>query len=233
MLTSFLIPTRKQTTLLRDCVGSIKRLASGTHDYEILLAVDSDDSETLAIIPEIRDFLPPHALKVIITSPKGYARLHEYYNELAAISSGQLLALWNDDVVMLSKGWDIFLAQELAEGGRNPYLMWLPQEIRGGPGHFEILSGGFPIVHRDAYEAMGHFSQSPLNDRYLHDVMGRFAAHGQDRGYLSRICVYHDNSHSTYSAIATPLLPLHEELGGEIEKHIRADREALSSKGLF
>ena len=233
MLVSFLLPTRKQTGMLRDCVGSIKRLASGTHNYEILLAVDRDDSETLAIIQEIRDFLPPNALKVIITEPKGYVRLHEYYNELAAISSGQLLALWNDDVVMLSHLWDLFLAQELAEGGRNPYLMWLPQEIRGGPGHFEILSGGFPIVHRDAYEAMGHFSQSPLNDRYLHDVMGRFAAHGQDRGYLSRICVYHDNSHSTYSAIATPLLPLHEELGGEIEKHIRADREALSSKGLF
>ncbi len=239
MLVSFLIPTRKQTTLLRNCVGSIRRLASGRHNYEILLAVDRDDSETLAIIPEIKEFLPPNVLKVIITAPKGYARLHEYYNELAAISSGQLLALWNDDVVMLSKLWDSVLAQELAEGGRNPYLMWHPQEIHGVPGQslipgqFAILSGGFPIIHRDAYEAMGHFSQSPLNDRYLNDVMGSFAADGQDRSYLSRICIHHDNSHSTYSAIAIPLLPLHEEPGGEIEKHIMADREALSSKGLF
>ena len=51
-LVSFLIPTRNQTVMLRDSIGSIGRLASGRHDYEILLAVDSDDVDTLAIIPE-------------------------------------------------------------------------------------------------------------------------------------------------------------------------------------
>jgi hypothetical protein len=187
--------------------------------------------ETLAIIPEIRDFLPSDALKVIITAPKGYARLHEYYNELAAISSGQLLGLWNDDVVMVSPMWDISLAQELSERGTT--LMWIPQELRKEGEDFEILSGGFPFIHRDAYEVMGHFSQSPLNDRYLHDVMGRFAADGQDRSYLSRMCVHHDNSHSTHSVVATPLLAIHEDPEGEIEKHIMADREALSSKSLL
>ena len=55
---------------------------------------------------------------------------------------------------------------------------------------------------------------------------------------LAVICIHHDNSHSTYSAIAIPLLakPLHESAypEGTIENHIiMADREALSSKGLF
>ena len=243
-LVSFLLPTRGNPELLRNAVNTLVKYSTGGLRCEILLGIDEDDSETLALLPALRDLLQadtkPGAweLKEIVSRHRGYHRLHEYYNDLAAISSGTLLALWNDDVLMLTPMWDFYLAQELAEGGENPYLMWIPQEVcwskplgRNGAGHpFHLLSGGFPIIHRKAYEAMGHFSQSPLNDKYLHDVMGRFAGFSHNRSYLSRVVIHHDNTHATNSEVAKPLLSQHRE--APIQNHIRADREALSKNGL-
>jgi hypothetical protein len=231
-LVSFLLPTRGNPEWLKEAVDSLVKHSTGTHRCEILLGIDEDDSETLAVLPALRDLLQPDTkpgawlLKVIISPNRGYNRLHEYYNELASISTGSLLALWNDDVVMLSSMWDYYLGQELAEGGLKPHLMWLPQELQHHP---EILSGGFPIIHRKVYEAMGHFAQSPLNDRYLHDVLGRWAGLG-DRSYLSRVCISHDNTHGNNMEIAKPLLD--EHYGDTIQNHILADREALSKHGL-
>ena len=221
-LVSFLIPTRNQTVMLRDSIGSIGRLASGRHDYEILLAVDSDDVDTLAIIPELRDFLPPNTLKVAITAPKGYARLHEYYNMLAQLSSGELLMLWNDDAKMESLTWDTYLHADYHD---HHCFMLIPQEI-----HWDnkvLLSGGFPIVTRKYYELLGAFSHSPLSDRYIQDVVGRFAGDTQHYGMTSLV-ISHDNNHSTHSVVATPLLAIHDDPEGDIQKHIQADREALS-----
>jgi len=237
-LISFLIPSRGQPDLLLKCVDTIVGHSTGGLQFEILIGMDEDDKDTLALLPALHDLTQPLRkpgvckLRTLVVPRKGYPRLHEYYNELAAMSSGKLLALWNDDVLMLSPMWDFYLAQELAEGGRNPYLMWIPQEVWwNADGVFQMLSGGFPIIHRDAYEAMGHFSQSPLNDRYLHDVLGRFAGMSHDRSYLSRVCIHHNNAHATNSEIAKPLLSRHNEV--LIQNAIQADREALSSKGLL
>lgn len=213
--------------MLRDSIGSIRRLASGRHDYEILLAVDSDDTDTLAMIPEIRDFLPPNALKVVITAPKGYARLHEYYNMLAQLSSGELLMLWNDDAKMESPAWDTYLYADYHD---HHCFMLIPQEI-----HWDnkvLLSGGFPIVTRKYYEILGAFSHSPLNDRYIQDVVGRFAGDTQHYGMTSLV-ISHDNNHrnedqEAHTEVFRPLLASHEDPEGDIQKHIQADREALS-----
>jgi hypothetical protein len=237
-LVSFLLPTRGNPELLRNAVNTLVKYSTGGLRCEILLGIDEDDSETLALLPALRDLLQadtkPGAwdLKEIVSPHRGYHRLHEYYNDLAAISSGTLLALWNDDVLMVTPMWDFYLAQEVAEGGENR-LMWIPQEIgykSEAAYPFHLLSGGFPIIHRKAYEAMGHFSQSPLNDKYLHDVMGRFAGFSHDRSYLSRVMIHHDNSHATNSEAAEPLLNQHYE--APIQNHIRADRESLSKSGL-
>ena len=226
-LVSFLLPTRGNPEWLKECVDSLVKHSTGEHSYEILLGIDDDDAETLALFPALQDLLSEAwVLKVIISPRRGYSRLQDYYNDLASISSGQLLALWNDDVVMLSPMWDFYLAQELAEGGLTPYLMWLPQELPLPP---HVVFGGFPIIHRKAYEAMGHFSQSPLNDRYLHDVMGKWAGLG-DRSYLSRVCIRHDNAHAD-TRIDKPLLDEHHE--ATIQNHIIADREALSKNRLL
>ncbi len=237
-LVSFLLPTRGNPQLLKNAVDTLVKYSTGGLPCEILLGIDEDDAETLALLPSLRDLLQTDSkpgawdLKEIVSPHRGYARLHEYYNDLAAISSGQLLALWNDDVLMVTPMWDFYLAQELAEGGENR-LMWIPQEIGyklESSYPFHLLSGGFPIIHRKAYEAMGHFSQSPLNDKYLHDVMGRFAGFSHDRSYLSRVMIHHDNTHATNSEAAEPLLSQHRE--APIQNHIRADREALSKNGL-
>jgi len=215
-----------------------EKFASSDLGIDADYGIDEDDSETLALLPALRDLLQadtkPGAweLKEIVSRHRGYHRLHEYYNDLAAISTGKLLALWNDDVLMVTSMWDFYLAQELAEGGENR-LMWIPQEIcykSEAAYPFQLLSGGFPIIHRKAYEAMGHFSQSPLNDKYLHDVMGRFAGFSHDRSYLSRVMIHHDNTHATNSEVAKPLLSQHFE--APIQQHIQADREALRKNGL-
>ena len=226
MLVSFLIPTRKQVVMLRDSIGSILRLCSPSHRFEICLAIDSDDTETLEIIPEIIRFMPPNSVKVIITPRKGYARLHEYYNALAEIATGAMLFLWNDDAKMETKHWDIALAGDYSRRD-DDCMMLIPQEIHWD--NKSLLSGGFPIVTREYYEIVGAFSHSPLNDRYLHDTIGRFAAVTGFRFMMSSVVISHDNNHATHSEVASTLLALHDDPEGEIQKHLLADREALNT----
>jgi len=92
----------------------------------------------------------------------GYADLHLMYNRLCLDSQGSFLFLWNDDVTMMTVGWDDMLAQH--DDGRACYVTSKVADTRGRDSFL------FPIVHRSYYEALGHFSRSPHNDTYIYSV---------------------------------------------------------------
>lgn len=105
-LVSFLLPSRTQpgkahtaATLLKS-LESITANGTNTNAYEVLIRFDADDTESIDLIPRIHEIFAPTVAKVkIIVGPRrGYEGLHCYYNELAAIATGELLFLWNDDL---------------------------------------------------------------------------------------------------------------------------------------
>jgi hypothetical protein len=120
----------------------------------VWVGYDDDDPETGVAA---RD-LGYHAVSFL---RHGYDKLHLYVNDLAELSTGQWLFLWNDDAFMETDNWDLFLDRfnSLAPAVLSPSST--------GVGHTMCC---FPIVSRALYDRLGHMSLSPHIDSWLQDL---------------------------------------------------------------
>ena len=195
-LASFLLPVRNATESTMISLRSIKDTASNTIPYEILIRFDDDDESYDSLIPQVQELFEGTMAEVtVVIGPRhGYEGLHHYYNELAKLSVGKLLLLWNDDVQILKvKGgwnvtghgkdfpmyefWDILLQEDELNREDNINVLFptevywqLPEAAPGVVYEKQITNLAFPILTRHAYEVLGHFAMSPLNDAYLLDI---------------------------------------------------------------
>lgn len=143
---SVLLPSRERPDLAEQAIKSFPP----SRNTEFLLAVDDDD-------PCMKDYLQLARLaRLTVTPPHGYLGLHKYYNQLAELSRGQWLLLFNDDAVV-----EQFSYQALSSYDSNlPIVLniWNPQDNL------------FPIISRTFYETIGHFSLSPHADSWVQQV---------------------------------------------------------------
>lgn len=211
-LVSFLLPSRIQPGKAHTANALLKSLAtivttsSDSNGYEVLIRFDADDTDSIDLIPRIYEIFAPTIaeVKVIIGPRRGYEGLHHYYNELAAISTGELLFLWNDDLEICPvrsgwsvpngghhyEAWDRILKEDWEGMGSHIFILFAT-EVFPDPSTSDISSLAFPILTRHAYEAMGHFSHSPLNDAYLLNV-GCLELDGKNIRQRTRLMVYHN-----------------------------------------
>jgi hypothetical protein len=132
----------------------------------VLVAYDDDDPETGAVAQELGFYavqFPRH----------GYHQLHLYVNDLAKLSVGHWLFLWNDDAVMETDDWDLF------PNKYNPDTPLVLSPASTGVGHSMCC---FPIASRNLYGRLGHLSLSPHIDSWLQDL-------GNQAGILKNINV--------------------------------------------
>jgi len=99
-LVSVIIPTRNGLKLIKQCIDSI--LEKTTYKNYELLIVDngSDDAATLLYLEAISKLKNVHIIRD--DGPFNYSRLN---NEAAWRSSGELLALLNNDIEVISPDW--------------------------------------------------------------------------------------------------------------------------------
>lgn len=144
---SVLIPTRQRPGALERSISSLRDQAHMPDLIEFCVAVDPDDS--IPVIPGIKLHIPSHRY--------GYGLLHEYYNDLARISSGDWLFIWNDDAIMLTSGWDTFIRKQ------PPALLWsyVPEALG---------MNVFPVVPAAWAQHLGHLSLNHSIDMWLIDV---------------------------------------------------------------
>jgi hypothetical protein len=153
MKVSVLVPSRERADMLWSSVTSL-----GDGDYEVLVYVDNDDPQKPAYI------LQANKNTSILFGPRHtYRNLHEYYNQLAKLARGDWLMLWNDDAEMLST-WMTKLPE-----ATKPEVLNLYDE--------NPLNNLFPLISRQMYEAMGHFSLSPHNDSWVQDIANTLGIH--------------------------------------------------------
>lgn len=149
-LVSVLLPSRGRPASLRSTITGLRSLAADSGRVEVLVAGDDDDEDT-----------PGAAVgaNLLVTGPRrGYARLHEYVNDLAGYARGRWLMLWNDDATMLTDGWDRIVADQ-------------PAGLRVlCPASNQDPLNTFPVFTRELYELLGHVSVSPHCDSYLEAV---------------------------------------------------------------
>lgn len=104
---SVLCPSRGRPDLLDKSLRSLLDTAADPSSVELLVGFDDDDEATNQATMKL---LRPGIDQVWVTPRLGYRRLHDYYNALSAIASGDWLLIWNDDAVMHTVGWDAAIA---------------------------------------------------------------------------------------------------------------------------
>lgn len=153
---SVLMPTRSRSTLLREAIASYRDLSSALVNLEIIVAMDRDDEESLACIKELKD------IKVIVSDRYGYTRLHEYYNNMARLATGDWLYLVGDDTMMCTQNWDVIISTY----DHNSFTAVVgTQSASPNP--------CFAAVSRYAYNKLGFLSKHPTFDIFIERMFKR------------------------------------------------------------
>lgn len=104
---SIIIPTRNRTKYLTECISSFYTQASSLHrdELQFVLAVDSDDNDTIGILPGLVKNFP---LEYIISPFIGN---HTKYlvNLPAKLSNRPYIITPNDECLMQTRCWDVIL----------------------------------------------------------------------------------------------------------------------------
>lgn len=177
---SVLVPSRNRPTLLRESLSSL-----GYGDFETLVYIDNDD-------PSRREYMEVPTTYTLVGKRHGYPGLQHYINELCKLATGDWLFLWNDDALMKTPDW-----------WKKVHETDKPEVI-----NFDAnpLNNLFPLVSRQMYEAMEHFSLSPHNDSWVQDIANQVGIHTHVPGveiYHRRMELNDKTKSETQAAYAT------------------------------
>ena len=177
---SVLVPSRNRPTLLRESLSSL-----GYGDFETLVYIDNDD-------PSRREYMEVPTTYTLVGKRYGYPGLQHYINELCKLATGDWLFLWNDDALMKTPDW------------------WkkVPETDKPEVINFDAnpLNNLFPLVSRQMYETLGHFSLSPHNDSWVQDIANQVGIHTHVPGveiYHRRMELNDKTKFETQAAYAT------------------------------
>jgi len=159
---SVLCATRGRPTMIMESIKSMIDTADDPDGIEFLLAIDDDDQVTIDYVQsDIVPYFEKHDydLYAFVQPRLGYARLNEYYNQLAGESHGEWLIVWNDDARMESQGWD---TEILSHSGK-----FVVQRFNDNHGHPYAI---FPVLPRDWIIMYGCISPHQIVDGWVSQV---------------------------------------------------------------
>lgn len=155
---SIQLPTRKRPKDVIEIIHSLINNVSDINNIEILLKIDDDDVESADIIKS--EFVNHiGSLVKIIISPRlgGYLDLPTHHYSLSEISDGEWLFLFNDDLRLLTKDFDLVVKEY-----HNQVKFLHCGDVVGGEGWY------FPLIHRSIIKTLGHLSiNTPYCDGWL------------------------------------------------------------------
>lgn len=155
---SVLVPTRGRVNNLQRLIASY-RATVGPDMAELVFRVDDDDVETLAFLQTTH--------WTVVRGPRldGYRSLPTFFEEMRAVSVGDVLMCGNDDMEFLTPNWPALL---LAMANRYPDGIFnlAVQTLNAGNVPFSVVSAA-------AAAAIGHLQDPRVywGDIYLRDVM--------------------------------------------------------------
>jgi hypothetical protein len=103
---SVILCTRKRTWSLNRFLKSIENTCSDTRNLEIVLGIDTDDSETANFIMEYGKASKLKLVPVVDDRGQGYADMHNRVTKLCKLSRGKILLFPADDYEFISRDWD-------------------------------------------------------------------------------------------------------------------------------
>jgi hypothetical protein len=161
---SVLVPTRNRLERLGRFIDSYKATVRDKDSAELVFRCDSDDLESVR-------YLAKYDWNVLV-GPRllGYRSLPSFYNDMARIATGDVLACGNDDMLFQTKDWP---ARVLEAANRYP----------DGIFNLGVNTGlnddkyPFSIVSRKFNDALGFINDVRLlfSDVFIRDVMEQFS----------------------------------------------------------
>ena len=119
---SILIPSRGRFNDLIEAIDSFINTATDKNSIEFVLKFDRDDHFSWNRINEIRQDVKTSVL--ITERLDGYKSLHTYANYMIHQATGDWIMFSNDDILMLTNGWDDILRKEKKTlSCLDPYLL--------------------------------------------------------------------------------------------------------------
>lgn len=173
MFISILIPTRKRHHVLDKVVNNIISTADNINDIEILFKTDIDDINSIHVVSTLQIKHPTLVKQHISPRPEsGHKNLHVAYNELANLSTGRYLWIYNDDARIMSTGWDTTLQKFNNE---QPYVIKC-RFFNGDNKLIPSTANIFPLIHRDIFLLQGFLGlHSSIDLQY--EILCSFVPH--------------------------------------------------------
>jgi hypothetical protein len=177
-LISILIPTRKRVKLLKECLDSLNNKTKDKSLVEILLKIDTDDQETIDFINEYKSTSLISIKELITPRKNGYGSLDEHMNNLASTSEAEFLLGLNDDVEMLTDGWE---QNYLPYKDKNFLLAIKIISIKDGVvSNLWSNYNAFPTIPHDFKQHLGALQGHIMLDDWWEHVMRPIREQGLD-----------------------------------------------------
>lgn len=182
MTCSIILPTRGRPQGVMALIDSINYTTSDLSKIEMIIKIDDDDLsyvESLDAINQMANFkltiIGGHRLH-------GYCSLNVFVNQMTQMAEGRWLWMLNDDVRVVTHGWDdILRAIPVTRKTRMGVLRCSYPYPR--PRTDYNPNNIFPVVSRELTQLIGHYSLTMYNDLYI-DTLGEQAGtilmHGYD-----------------------------------------------------
>jgi glycosyltransferase involved in cell wall biosynthesis len=161
---SVLLPTRKRFDSFTQSINSLFENCSDIENFEVMVALDNDDIET---IEKIKGYaLDKPNIRLYFYERQYYHGLNNYYNDLANNASGTSLLLWNDDAVIRSKDWDLEVLKH------HETFCVLSPKVDTMEKYWRTQGVLFPILPKRWIEITGEWSRVPACDSWI-DVLSK------------------------------------------------------------
>lgn len=181
MKISIILPTRKRPALAHAFLQSLFETCQNPDAVEIVILLDNDDDS-------YRDFNSPFRSTLQITGRRlGMGEIT--YNGIIQ-SSGDIISLCNDDVLVQSKSWDTEFRKIHRRFSDGVYLM-APNDMNKSNNLFV-----FPVFSRKLFYLLEDFPkiyQGAFIDTHIHEIFKSLKFKGLDR------MVFLEQTHFTHN----------------------------------
>lgn len=178
---SVLLPTRQRPDILRRMLESLYESSENPGLVETILYVDSDDLETADLE------LGKWNVKRIVGPRQAMGALN---TACLKESSGDIIILGNDDIIVRTPGWDRRICEAVNEFTDRIYLLYPNDLFKEGK------LATFPILSKTACDAIGDpfpaIYRGAFIDVHLMDIFKKLEGYGQYRiKYLQDVVFEH------------------------------------------
>lgn len=167
---SLLLPTRERPKRLLSFIASLEKNTALIDNIELVIYIDNDDLMTQQL-----DLQQPYIKKII--GPRG--TMGFYNTTCYRQSSGDIIMLVNDDVLIRTQDWDQILRRKLEQYPDEIYLAY-PDDL-----FFSDHCSTFPILSRKTCELISdpypELYPKDVIDLHIMDIFWRLAYQGQNR----------------------------------------------------